>query len=78
MKICCFDKGLSKEEINIAVQRSGVLEENTVSVPEIQSTVNPYGAPIPGPKVYQQCKLTGVLPLVLEEHSPIAFNKIVQ
>ncbi|XP_078337266.1 peroxisomal membrane protein PEX14-like isoform X3 [Crassostrea virginica] len=47
-------KGLSKEEINIAVQRSGVLEENTVSVPEIQSTVNPYGAPIPRPQVYQQ------------------------
>ncbi|XP_052718709.1 peroxisomal membrane protein PEX14-like [Crassostrea angulata] len=49
-------KGLSKEEIEMAVQRSGVTEENIANTPSTQNTVTPYGAPIPGqgPQVYQQ------------------------
>lgn len=47
-------KGLSKEEIETAVQRSGVTEE--IHASSTQNTVTPYGAPIPGqgPQVYQQ------------------------
>lgn len=37
-------KGLSKEEIEMAVQRSGVTEENIVNTPSTQNTVTPYGA----------------------------------
>lgn len=42
----------------MAVQRSGVTEENIANTPSTQNTVTPYGAPVPGqgPQVYQQCK----------------------
>ncbi|XP_048728489.1 peroxisomal membrane protein PEX14-like [Ostrea edulis] len=47
-------KGLSKEEIDMAVARSGVTEEVTLAAPSAQNTVIPYSSSVPGPQVYQQ------------------------
>ncbi|XP_062618703.1 peroxisomal membrane protein PEX14-like [Saccostrea cucullata] len=47
-------KGLTKEEIEMAVKRSGVTEEVTVADHNMQNTVVPYASPITGPQVYQQ------------------------